>query len=74
MAKLLRDEFNTMFRGSPIKRAKYQGFRRNVAVTMGNSGNLVFRPLLEEMAKDEDAVVAEHAQWALQKLTSKQTT
>src|SRR6185437_14445171 len=31
MAKMSREEFNKTFRGSPIKRAKYQGFRRNTA-------------------------------------------
>jgi epoxyqueuosine reductase QueG len=35
---------------------------------MGNSGNREFIPLLETMAADDDAVVAEHAQWALDKL------
>jgi epoxyqueuosine reductase len=70
LAKLDRDGFNRKFRGSPIKRAKYQGFRRNVAVAMGNSGDERLRPLLEQMAKDEDCVVAEHARWALQKITS----
>src|SRR6185312_10204816 len=59
LAKLDRDGFNRMFRGSPIKRTKYQGFRRNVAVSMANSGDARLRPALEEMAKDEDAVVAE---------------
>ncbi len=70
MAKLSREEFNRMFRGSPIKRAKYQGFRRNTAVAMGNSGDAAFMPFLQEMANDEDEVVAEHARWALQKITS----
>ncbi len=74
MAKLSREEFNRMFRGSPIKRAKYQGIRRNTAVAMGNSGDAAFRPLLQELANDEDDVVAEHARWALQKITSQQTT
>jgi epoxyqueuosine reductase len=64
-----REEFNRVFRGSPIKRAKYQGFRRNTAVAMGNSGDASLVPLLEELTRDKDAVVAEHARWALQKIT-----
>jgi epoxyqueuosine reductase len=71
LARLSRDEFNRMFRGSPIKRAKYQGLRRNIAVTMGNSEDPQFVPVLEEMSRDEDANIAEHARWALQKLNSK---
>jgi epoxyqueuosine reductase len=70
MAKLSREEFNRMFRGSPIKRAKYQGFRRNTAIAIGNSGDAAFTPFLQEMANDEDDVIAEHARWALQKITS----
>ncbi|MCU1307603.1 MAG: hypothetical protein JWN45_2298 [Acidobacteriaceae bacterium] len=69
LAKMSREEFNEMFRGSPIKRAKYQGVRRNTAIAMGNSGNREFISLLEEMAKDPDANIAEHARWALKKLS-----
>jgi epoxyqueuosine reductase len=68
LAEMSREEFNQAFRGSPIKRAKYEGIRRNTAIAMGNSGNQEFVPLLEEMAKDPDTNVAEHARWALNKL------
>src|SRR5439155_19382930 len=74
LAKMSRDEFNVMFRGSPVKRAKYQGVRRNIAVAMGNSGNSRFKPLLEELAADEDSVVSEHALWALKRISAQQTT
>jgi epoxyqueuosine reductase len=60
--------YRQMFRGSPLKRAKYSGLRRNVAVAMGNSGSKQFVPALEEMVQDPDAVVAEHARWALERL------
>jgi epoxyqueuosine reductase len=63
-----REEFNKIFRGSPIKRAKFAGVRRNVVTAMGNSGQLEFVPRLQELARDEDATVAEHAQWALRQL------
>jgi epoxyqueuosine reductase len=70
LAKMSRDEFNQTFRGSPIKRAKYQGIRRNAAVAMGNSGNREFVPQLQEMANDPDENIAEHARWALEKLST----
>jgi epoxyqueuosine reductase len=35
---------------------------------MGNSGSKQFVPALEEMVHDPDAVVAEHARWALERL------
>ena len=71
LARMSREEFNQAFRGSPIKRAKYEGMRRNAAIAMGNSGESRFIPLLEEMSGDESPVVAEHARWALERLMHK---
>jgi epoxyqueuosine reductase len=65
-----REEFRQVFRGSSVKRARYSGLRRNAAIAMGNSGDQRFLPALEKLATDEDATVAEHARWALQKLTN----
>ncbi len=36
-----------MFRGTPVSRARYSGFLRNVAVAMGNAGAEKFRAPLE---------------------------
>ncbi len=47
---MTEDEFRLRFRGSPIQRAKYAGFLRNVAVAMGNSGLEKFREPLERLA------------------------
>jgi epoxyqueuosine reductase len=55
-----------MFRGTPLLRARYSGFLRNVAVAMGNAGSERFRAPLEKLAASADAVVAEHARWALE--------
>jgi epoxyqueuosine reductase len=57
-----------MFRASPVQRAKYAGFLRNVAIAMGNSGQAKFLEPLEELARFPNEMVAEHAQWALTKL------
>ncbi len=69
LAEMNEQQFREVFRGSPIKRAKYAGFRRNVAIAMGNSGNQEFVPQLKQMASDADAVLSEHARWALEQLT-----
>jgi epoxyqueuosine reductase len=66
--ELTREDFEQMFRRSPVKRAKYSGLRRNATVAMGNSGGQEFVPQLTRMAGDEDPVVAEHARWALERL------
>jgi epoxyqueuosine reductase len=70
LAGLTEDEFREVFRSSPIQRAKYAGFLRNVAIAMGNSGQTKFREPLEKLAAFENDLVAEHARWALGQLNS----
>jgi epoxyqueuosine reductase len=68
LAKMSRDEFNQTFRGTPIKRAKYIGLRRNVAIAMGNSGEASFLANLQDMEQDDDPAVREAALWAATRL------
>ena len=37
LAALTEQEFREMFRDSPVERARYAGFLRNVAIAMGNA-------------------------------------
>ncbi|MEO6119182.1 MAG: tRNA epoxyqueuosine(34) reductase QueG [Terriglobales bacterium] len=69
LAEMSREDFNRVFKDSPIKRAKYAGMRRNVAIAMGNSGEERYRARLEKLAADDGPILAEHARWALQRLT-----
>jgi epoxyqueuosine reductase len=64
LAEMQPEEFQTVFRGSPVKRAKLSGIRRNAVIAMGNSGNKKFLPTLEKLSQDSDPIVAEHAHWA----------
>jgi len=68
LAELSEDEFQELFRGTPVTRARYTGFLRNVAVAMGNARLEKFRVPLEKLAASADAVVAEHARWGLERL------
>jgi epoxyqueuosine reductase len=68
MAGLSEVEFREMFRGTPVTRAKYSGFLRNVAIAMGNAQAPEFREPLQKLAESGDALVAEHARWALKQL------
>ena len=68
LAEMSRSEFQQTFKGSPIKRAKYAGLRRNAIVAMGNSRRTEFLPILDSLSNDEDASVAEHARWARERL------
>jgi epoxyqueuosine reductase len=62
------EEFRETFRGSPIRRAKRSGLRRNAVIAMGNTQNAQFLPILKELTADEDQGVAEAARWALSHL------
>jgi len=68
LAEMQPAEFHAVFRGSPVRRAKLSGLRRNAVVAMGNSGNGKCVPTLRKLADDPDPQVASHARWALQKL------
>ena len=68
LARMDVETYRRTFRGSPVKRAKYAGLRRNVAIAMGNSRNKEFVDELQEIAHDPEPIVAEHAEWALKKL------
>ncbi len=69
MARLTEQEFRGLFGGSPVTRAKYSGFLRNVAIAMGNSGDPALEAPLGRLAAHEDASVARHARRALQRLS-----
>jgi epoxyqueuosine reductase len=69
LAAITEDEFRSRFRGSPIQRAKYSGFLRNVAIAMGNTGLEKFRVPLQHLAAFPSELVSASALWALQQLT-----
>jgi epoxyqueuosine reductase len=77
LASLSQREFSRIFRRSAVKRAKWRGLVRNACVALGNSGLSSRSPnfprivrLLESLAASEDALVSEHARWALHRLSS----
>jgi epoxyqueuosine reductase len=68
LASLTADDFRALFARSPIKRVKYRGWLRNLCVAMGNSRDRRFIPWLEEAAQNSEAMVREHALWAIKRL------
>jgi epoxyqueuosine reductase len=64
-------EFNQRFRRSPVKRAKRRGYLRNVAVALGNIGDMYALPVLNRALEDSEPMVREHAEWAIKKITSR---
>ena len=65
---LTETEFDKRFEFSPIKRTKYSGFRRNVAVALGNSGSRSAVGPLAMALDDPDPLVRGHVVWALGRL------
>jgi epoxyqueuosine reductase len=68
LAAVTENEFRSLYRGTPVTRARYAGFLRNVAVAMGNRRSEKFRAPLRKLAASQDPLVAEHARWGLQQL------
>jgi epoxyqueuosine reductase len=75
LISLTEEEFRAVFRGSPVKRAKWRGLVRNACVVVGNSGLRPGEPRygeicakLSELAACGNANFAEHAEWALGRL------
>ena len=65
MADLTEVEFRMLFRQSPIWRTKYEGFLRNVAVALGNSGNASVKEPLERLSRHANSVISGAAKRAL---------
>ena len=67
------DDFRRVFAKSPIKRIKLERFIRNVCVALGNTGTPADLPKLRELATHESRLIAEHAQWAVDEITARQS-
>ena len=65
LMNLDQQAFLKRFRNSPIKRAKRRGFLRNVAIALGNWGNVRAIPALSLGLEDEEILVRMHSAWAL---------
>jgi len=63
---LSQEEFSARFKGSPVKRTKRRGYLRNVAVALGNQGDEAAIHALADALQDEEPLVQEAAEWALQ--------
>ncbi len=80
LAGLSQRQFSEVFRRSAVKRAKWRGVVRNACVALGNSTISARSPdfarvvrLLERLAACGDDLIAEHARWARDRLTSAAT-
>ena len=70
LATLDDTAFRAKFSGSPIKRIGRNRFIRNVAIAIGNSGDLALLETAHHLAQDTDPIVAEAATWAVARLSA----
>ena len=69
LADLDEAAFERTFNGSPVRRAGFAGFRRNVAIAIGNCGSREHVTRLSAWADAADTSLRAAARWALRKLT-----
>jgi epoxyqueuosine reductase len=62
------EQFRAAFKGSPMRRAKLRGLKRNAAVALGNVGDDRDVDVLTHALDDPEPLVREHAAWALRHL------
>ncbi len=65
--------FKRRFAGTPMLRTKRRGLLRNVCVALGNTGDERAIPALQKAAADPEPLIAEHAAWALTRISERFT-
>jgi epoxyqueuosine reductase len=74
LLSMTREQFETLFEGSAIRRIGHEAFLRNVAVALGNGpADAGAIRALEQRRDDPSALVAEHVNWALTRLQHQAT-
>ncbi|TVP78031.1 MAG: tRNA epoxyqueuosine(34) reductase QueG [Puniceicoccaceae bacterium] len=63
--------FTQRMQGSPMRRLKWRRFRRNICVVLGNVGSAEDQSALQSVAAGGDALLAEHANWAIEQIQSR---
>jgi epoxyqueuosine reductase len=66
---LSEEEWRAATRGTALRRARYQGLLRNALVAAGNADAPELIPLVRRHAEGPDELLAEHARWALGRLS-----
>jgi epoxyqueuosine reductase len=79
LSSLDEADFEQQFNGSPVRRARFDGLRRNVAIAMGNAVGAAgaethFAARLREWAHAADEGLRSAAAWALKKLENRGST
>jgi epoxyqueuosine reductase len=65
---LSEEQWRQATRRTALRRTRYRGLLRNALVAAGNAGDAALVPALRRHAEGPDALLAEHARWALARL------
>jgi epoxyqueuosine reductase len=65
------EAWRAVARRTALKRAKWRGLLRNALVAAGNRGDPDLRDAVARHAHGDDALLAEHARWALARIDSR---
>ncbi len=68
LLKLTSEEFKERYRHTALYRTKRTGLLRNACVALGNLGNEAHLPALQGALQDEDPIIREHAEWAIERI------
>jgi len=68
LLSLDEDAWREVTADTALRRAKWRGLLRNALVAAGNSGDPSLAPAVRRHAAGDDALLAEHARWALARL------
>ena len=74
LAEMDEETFEKHFNGSPVRRAGFNGLRRNLAIAIANSGAHSSIDWLRKWQQSTDAGLRTAAQWALARLQQKDGT
>lgn len=68
IAALSEEEYDRLSSGTPMRRIRYDGLRRNACLSLGSTRAQHAKPLLERLATDPSELVRAAAVWALGRL------
>jgi epoxyqueuosine reductase len=71
---MTQEESSAAFKGSPMKRAKLRGLKRNAAVVLGSAGASEDVPTLVASLNDPEPLVSATAAWALARIVMRLAT
>ena len=74
LLSLTEESFGEAARGTALRRARYRGLVRNALVVAGNIGDGDLVPLVRRHAEGPDELLAEHARWALARISKRRST